>query len=274
MDNIGNNLYYFDMNLHEMQVRRAEKTYCLPSWQWTNPVQRFDGYLFWLILDGEGTLRTESAQYPLGRGDCFIMRMWEKIEGRHSPQKPLVVPWIHFEFVDRRGKPFRLDPPPIEYRKIAPLFMAELAQRAIRTFREGNAEETAKWMQAVWLEIARLDRQPSAERPAMDWRERIEQLCNRMQENPAWGMRVSEISGEMHCTADHLIRVFKRIKGITPAEFLVRARVERAKDLLLYSSHSMGQIAETLGYADGYYFSRQFKERTGRAPSFYRKERP
>jgi AraC-like DNA-binding protein len=57
---------------------------------------------------------------------------------------------------------------------------------------------------------------------------------------------------------------------VTHADFIVEARLNRARQLLLESTLSVSQIADELGYEDVFFFSRQFKERTGRTPTEYR----
>ncbi|MBI4977628.1 MAG: helix-turn-helix transcriptional regulator [Spirochaetes bacterium] len=251
-----------------LHVRRGEKTYCKPTWHWINPVPMFDGYLFWIILDGHGRVKTESAEYEISRGDCLIMRMWEHVEGTHDPAHPLVVPWLHFEYDTAP----RLAPPhPREHRRIANItFIAELAERAIARLHERHHDEADVWMRAIMLEIARGDAATAERRDV--WAERIDALRLRMHEEPA-GIDIGACARDYGCTTDHLIRVFKRATGVTPVDYLVRERVERAKDLLLYSSHSVDEIAGLLGYSDIYYFSRQFKERTGSSPTAFRKPR-
>jgi AraC-like DNA-binding protein len=60
----------------------------------------------------------------------------------------------------------------------------------------------------------------------------------------------------------------------TPAEFVIRARIQRAQTLLAFSGHSVKQIADMLGYADAFCFSHQFTARTGTSPSAFRSSAP
>jgi len=55
-------------------------------------------------------------------------------------------------------------------------------------------------------------------------------------------------------------------------EAMVRARVARARQLLLESDLSIKQIASELGYSSAFYFSRQFKAMTGGAPTDFRRQ--
>lgn len=76
---------------------------------------------------------------------------------------------------------------------------------------------------------------------------------------------------------DYVRKLFKKEVGITPHEHLTRARMLRAKTILLsgvtnrYSNYSVTQIAEACGYSEPLYFSRVFKQYYGVAPSHYLK---
>lgn len=59
---------------------------------------------------------------------------------------------------------------------------------------------------------------------------------------------------------------------MSPKDFCIRARVFRARELLLETDLSVEQIAVNLGYADMFFFSRQFKAWTGQSPNYWRVE--
>ncbi len=72
-------------------------------------------------------------------------------------------------------------------------------------------------------------------------------------------------------SASHFSHAFKERFGESPKSYQVRKRVEMAKDMLRDSSMSAMEIAHELGYADPYFFYRQFKRKTGMTPSEFRK---
>lgn len=63
---------------------------------------------------------------------------------------------------------------------------------------------------------------------------------------------------------------FKERTGFPPRQYIIEMRINRARELLAYTSQSVSEIAEVLGFESLYYFSRLFKAKTGYSPSEFR----
>lgn len=70
----------------------------------------------------------------------------------------------------------------------------------------------------------------------------------------------------------YLSKIFSKYKGISPSKYIVKLRVDAAKELLLEHPELMTKnVGEVVGYSDPSYFSRIFKRETGLYPSDFRK---
>lgn len=67
----------------------------------------------------------------------------------------------------------------------------------------------------------------------------------------------------------HLSRVFSHHEKDTIEHYLIRLRIEKAKELLTYKDNNVSQVAYNLGYASAAHFSRQFKKMVGIPPSVF-----
>lgn len=65
--------------------------------------------------------------------------------------------------------------------------------------------------------------------------------------------------------------VFRQCVGVPPHTYLSTLRLEKAKELLLYTPDPLSEIARQVGMPDPNYFSRFFKRSTGLSPSAFRK---
>lgn len=96
-------------------------------------------------------------------------------------------------------------------------------------------------------------------------------LLSQIHENPA-GFELDNYMQKLNYTPDHLRRIVKKAVGKTPHQLVIDAKIKPAKFLLHESDMSVGDIADQMGYANVHYFSLQFKQVTGSAPTVYRRQ--
>ena len=70
---------------------------------------------------------------------------------------------------------------------------------------------------------------------------------------------------------NYLSQVFKNEMGENLVDYIIRIRVERAKELFKNDDLKLYEVAEKVGYRDFRYFSQLFKKCTGLLPSEYKK---
>ncbi|MFB5673755.1 helix-turn-helix domain-containing protein [Paenibacillus terreus] len=81
---------------------------------------------------------------------------------------------------------------------------------------------------------------------------------------------LDEVAAHLHLNASYFSRLFKKEMGMTFIEYVTRMKVERAKELLDHTGHTVGEICEQLGYDNQSYFIKTFKVHTGATPAEYR----
>ena len=81
---------------------------------------------------------------------------------------------------------------------------------------------------------------------------------------------VPAMAREANFSPSYFHSMYKEIFKISPAEDLIRARLDAAKNLLEGTSVPISEIADSLGYSSAVHFCRQFKQKTGITPSEYR----
>lgn len=85
-------------------------------------------------------------------------------------------------------------------------------------------------------------------------------------------MNRENIANAVFLNPDYLSRLFKQQTGMTLSEYVLQQRLSLAKSLLTTTSLPIGDISLNLGYSSFSYFTRVFKNATGRTPVEYRKE--
>ncbi|WP_445383046.1 helix-turn-helix domain-containing protein [Robiginitalea sp. IMCC43444] len=69
----------------------------------------------------------------------------------------------------------------------------------------------------------------------------------------------------------YLSNLFSEVKGITIQHFIIKHKIEKAKELILYNELNLTEIAYKLNYSSVAHLSNQFKKVTGHTPTYYKK---
>lgn len=69
----------------------------------------------------------------------------------------------------------------------------------------------------------------------------------------------------------YFVRLFKQSMGVTPYQYVLQQRVERAKVLLRHRERAISDIALECGFANQSHFTKHFRQFTGRTPKAYQK---
>ena len=99
---------------------------------------------------------------------------------------------------------------------------------------------------------------------------RIHHVMNGVLQRPEADHSIEALAAEAGLTPSHFCRVFKRATGLSPHQYVIKARLERAQQMLGGSDLSIAQVADSLGFASQSHFTRAFRTFTGQTPSAWR----
>ena len=91
--------------------------------------------------------------------------------------------------------------------------------------------------------------------------------------NIADAIRLRDIAAAVGMSVFHLSRTFRASTGVTLHRYLIRARVEKVKALLLDSDQGLAAIADSAGFSDQSHMNKTFKRYTGTTPRLFRHAR-
>ncbi|MEQ8705079.1 MAG: AraC family transcriptional regulator, partial [Phaeodactylibacter sp.] len=69
----------------------------------------------------------------------------------------------------------------------------------------------------------------------------------------------------------YLANTFSEVKGITIQQYIIKHKIEKVKELLLYDELNITEISYRLHYSSVAHLSNQFKKVTGLSPTYYKK---
>ncbi|QGQ94828.1 AraC family transcriptional regulator [Paenibacillus psychroresistens] len=101
-------------------------------------------------------------------------------------------------------------------------------------------------------------------------RQIIEGSFKYMQENYRHKLLIRDLAKNMGFNECYFTRLFKRIAGTTPHEYLMRLRIDKAKQILKQTDKSITDVAYDVGFENVNVFIRDFKKYTETTPLRYR----
>lgn len=102
---------------------------------------------------------------------------------------------------------------------------------------------------------------------------RIHAIMNAILEQPSGNHNLEELAAQAGVTPTHFCRLFKKATGVSPHQYVMRARLDRAQHMLEQSDMAMATIADALGFTSQSHFTRAFRQFAGETPSDFRKRR-
>ena len=99
----------------------------------------------------------------------------------------------------------------------------------------------------------------------------FDKVLEYINENLSQKLTVLQISKDTYMPKSSLYNCFRTYFGCTVSEYINLKRTEKAKELLINTSLSVGEISEKLGFSSQQYFSKIFKKAEGVSPARYKK---
>ncbi|MCC5805847.1 MAG: helix-turn-helix transcriptional regulator [Opitutales bacterium] len=227
-------------------------------------------------------MQTRTGNIALKPGVCIWMRPGGLYLARHDPENPLGVTYIHFTPKTNPDESvFDEARLPQEYFLVRdPLYYTTVSDKIVHLLRmEGRAVAGNKGAKAGLKQATHLFHalvldlfSVASEPPGISGVHRalIEKQAAAIFEQPGRVPSVRELARAASVSPDHYGRLFRAINGCAPREWIQRARLQRASQLLRETALSISEIASETGYADVFQFSRLFKRRMGMPPGRWR----
>jgi len=100
----------------------------------------------------------------------------------------------------------------------------------------------------------------------------IRKACLYFRENVNANVNIEKLATDLNVGYSYFRQMFRKYTGISPTQYHLSLRIQKAKDLLVSTDLSFKEIANDLGFESYFYFSRIFKDKTGKSPMEFRKD--
>ncbi|MCL6457102.1 MAG: AraC family transcriptional regulator [Gorillibacterium sp.] len=235
----------------------------------------------WIIQKGKGLFTIDGIRYPAEPGKVFFFAPHMKVERTTDPNDLLEYSFLRFHYTEvyeekeqwiipeNRTSPFPL----------SGMYTVHNAPRLIDLFEQiyqlwqQHGHITAMRRNLLLQELLLfLILDFRAQKSAGDATVAIELTQDYMVTHYRQSLSVENLARMAGLSPSHYTRLFRKTIGYSPIDYLTHLRVDRAKEMLALSDYRLKPIAESVGYADEFYFSRVFKKIEGVSPRDYAKK--
>jgi len=100
---------------------------------------------------------------------------------------------------------------------------------------------------------------------------RLHHIMDGIQQRPQDSHTLEEMAAEADVTPSHFCRIFRKQTGVSPHQYVMKARLDRAQQMLTQTDMALSTIADFLGFTSQSHFTRAFRQSVGEPPSDFRK---
>jgi len=235
------------------------------SWQTSSPM--------FLTSNGPVRIEMEGLQYQLNENDSILIRSninvmlhslsneqvtihtvtFDQFTLAHDAQNELVYKVNHDDLPDNG-----------EVVKGSVMLFSYIKEMKMSQ----SAQEQVKWLEDI-MHIFHHQSKPYTEKVHYS----IEMILQYMAKHYKQKLTRRDLAYKMGFHESYFSTFFKQSMGLSVTDYLAQIRIDEAKKRLLQTDDQIQMIARQVGYTDSLYFSRIFKQKTGRSPSQFRNVR-
>ena len=236
---------------------------------------RKDYYLVYLI-NGIGYYKLEQGEVAVDAGNIVIFKPGEKQEYYYLGNEKAEVYWIHFTGYEAGNLLERLS---LSGRNVyrtgvdaecMSLFESIIHEIQIRKpyFHEQCIGYLIQLLSFFSRKVVFLEKGEGIFKNS-----KIENVIKVMHEDYNKQREINYYAKMCNLSLYQFIRNFKKATHLSPARYIEKIRINKAKELLAETNLTVNEISSLIGYGDAFYFSKVFKKNTSFSPTDFRKNR-
>lgn len=236
---------------------------------WTCEDHQEPGYRIVIIQDGEGALQAETRSYPITRGSVYVSGGVTELRVRSKRSTPLRGIYIEYRCLSIDGSATYGLECEVPIHGI-PSEILRLAGELERVWGESNQEPFQ--LQHLFIRLLQELHTEVAFKPPSLQQTWMEQALQYIEENYHKDVTREQITALAGVSPEHFSRMFRKHTGRTFNEYLTLLRIRKAQERLLTGAQDLNALAQEVGYKEGLYLSRKFKESVGMSPTAYKRK--
>lgn len=247
---------------------------CLPEHSFGPAVRNH--YLIHFILKGKGCYIVENKKYNLTQNQGFLICPDTLTYYEADKTNPWTYIWIGFNGLKAKSylENADLNRENLIFNYVKKPNALKLYIDEILKLKNINFEDELKREGLLYLFLAELVGNTEYQKEKVEKQTDIyiKKAIEYIEHNYIEDIKITDIANFIGVNRSYLFTVFKKSLNISPQEFLLNYRMEKAYVLLNNDKLSISDIARSVGYRDPLNFSKMFKKINGVSPKAYREK--
>lgn len=229
-----------------------------------------DHYLIHYVTSGCGIFESNSVTYHLKEGDGFLICPDMLTYYESDSKTPWEYIWVGFKGIKARELLIRAG-----LSEKAPIF----SDKKVKCFfedmiRSQNGKECELVILSKFYSFIAHLAQNNTLRPKnieSIKQQYVNQAVQYIKNNYVNKISINLIASKIGLNRSYFFEIFKEQTGMSPQQYLIAFRMEKACRLLSETNLKIADVARSVGYEDEFMFTRMFKSKKGISPSKYKK---
>jgi Response regulator containing CheY-like receiver domain and AraC-type DNA-binding domain len=237
-----------------------------------HPARQLHSWELIFVEKGTLTLQEDEHVFHLCAGESLLLWPGRKHVGVEDFPSDLKFYWLHFEVNSSATEPHHsaLLKIPQQVTSHDPQYIVSLFRQFLHEQEKIHRNMAMELIVLLILQHIALCGQAGAlrdeEGASLAWQ--AQQLIRTRYH---LALSTSLLAKELHCNADYLGRIYRRVFHLTITEAIHRQRVRAAEKLLGNNARSLKEVAELCGFSDAGYFREIFRKHMGLTPAAWKR---
>lgn len=226
-------------------------------------------YIMHLVTKGKGRLIIDKNAYDVEAGDCFIVPPNRMTSYTADAVDPFSYYWIGFGGIDALELLIKAGFLTNDTYVIRPAQFDAILKRLINVTNVNSTDGTAEYiligeLYLIFADMINVSAKTDSEAVY------VEEALSFIKDNYQKFITVSDIADHLGIDRTYLFRLFKKEINISPMDYLINLRIEKAKLMLINTNKPVKEIAQLIGYSSYTSFVRSFKNKCKVLPNEFR----
>lgn len=259
-------------NSKELFLHHCGYEECEPS-QSYGPVVR-DYYMLHFVISGTGHYYSNNKHYLVTEKHCFLTEPGSNTFYHAETSDPWTYAWICFDGTIVENLIERCGMNRIE--QVLPLTCTdEIRDIILEMMKHPLMTPSDEWyiQSYLYLIFAKMEENLSSIYKGTELNDNyyVFRAIEYIEEHCFEELSVNDVAKYLNISRSYLYTLFERELNLSPQQFLTKAKINNARELLIETDLPISSVALSSGYKNAFAFSRAFKQGTGLSPREYRK---